>query len=121
VVDGGSADGTAGARAAALRPGDRVAPRAARADERRGAGSAGDAFVFLHADTRLPALADAMILSALKTHVWVASTCQIDARHRLLKLVALRHEPALQAHRHRYRDQAIFVRRDAFHDCARLP
>src|SRR5439155_1446613 len=87
VVDGGSADGTPQLARTLC---DRViaAPRGRALQMNAGAREArGDALVFLHADTRLPALADEMILSSLRTHVWGRFDVQIDARHPLLKLV----------------------------------
>ena len=120
VVDGGSDDGTPAIARALC---DRViaAPRGRALQMNAGAREArGDAFVFLHADTRLPALADAMILSALKTHVWGRFDVQIDARHRLLKLVACAMNLRSRLTGIATGDQAIFVRRDAFHGFAEI-
>src|SRR6185369_9307335 len=70
VVDGGSTD----ASAELARPlCDRllVAPRGRASQMNAGARAAvGDALVFLHADTRLPAHGEEEILKSLQTHLW---------------------------------------------------
>src|SRR6266480_4373452 len=114
VVDGGSADGTPQLARALC---DRViaAPRGRALQMNAGAREArGDALVFLHADTRLPALADEMILSSLRTRVWGRFDVQIDARHPLLKLVGCAMNLRSRLTGIATGDQAIFVRRDAF-------
>ena len=70
--------------------------------------------LFLHADTRLPADADARVARALARAPWGRFDVRIDGRSRWLPLVA-----ALMNLRSRLTgiatgDQAIFVRRDAF-------
>jgi len=120
VVDGGSADGTPQLARALC---DRVitAPRGRALQMNAGAREArGDAVVFLHADTRLPALADEMILCSLKTHVWGRFDVQIDARHPLLKLVACAMNLRSRLTGIATGDQAIFVRRDAFREFAEI-
>jgi len=114
VVDGGSTDGTTQlARALCDRvieaPGGRALQMNAGAREARG-----DAFVFLHADTRLPALADEMILCSLKTHVWGRFDVEIAGQHPLLGLVACGMNLRSRLTGIATGDQAIFVRRDAF-------
>ncbi len=114
VVDGGSEDGTAELAAGGC---DLVlsAPRGRALQMNAGARAAsGDALVFLHADTRLPELADEVIFAALKGHCWGRFDVQIEGRPRLLRLVAC----AMNA-RSRFTgiatgDQAIFVRREVF-------
>src|SRR4051812_42761866 len=70
VADGGSDDGTP-ALARALCDQVVIAPRGRASQMNAGArGAGGDALVFLHADTRLPALADALILNALQRRLW---------------------------------------------------
>jgi rSAM/selenodomain-associated transferase 2 len=94
VVDGGSADDTAGrARAAA----DQVlsAPRGRASQMNAGARHAlddgtVDALLFLHVDTRLPAHADALIgaACAARPRAWGRFDVRIDGRSPALALVA---------------------------------
>jgi rSAM/selenodomain-associated transferase 2 len=112
VVDGGSTDGTPALAQEAcdlllLSPPGRALQMNAGARAARGA-----VLVFLHADTRLPANADALILSC--GALWGRFDVQIEGRHPMLPLVA-----AMMNLRSRLTgiatgDQAIFVRRDAF-------
>ena len=114
VADGGSEDGTAQIAAALC---DRVvlAARGRAAQMNAGAAAAdGDALVFLHADTRLPALADELIFNALQTHAWGRFDVEIDGRHRLLKVVACGMNLRSRLTGIATGDHAIFVRRDAF-------
>jgi len=114
VVDGGSRDATvelarpladhvltsARGRAIQMNAGARVA----RAN----------ALVFLHADTRLPALGDALILNALKVYPWGRFDVRIEGSHRLLGLVACAMNLRSRLSGIATGDQAIFVRRDLF-------
>ena len=114
VVDGGSDDRTAELAAAGC---DRVvAARRGRALQlNAGARAAtGDALVFLHADTRLPAAAETMVLAALKDHAWGRFDVRIETRHRLLRLVACAMNLRSRLTGIATGDQAIFVRREAF-------
>ena len=114
VADGGSADGTA---RLALGHCDRVvhAPRGRALQMNAGAQAArGDALVFLHADTRLPAQADAAILAALESHLWGRFDVKIDGDHALLKVVACAMSLRSRLTGIATGDQAIFVRREAF-------
>ncbi len=114
VVDGGSADATP-ALAAPLA--DRVirAPRGRARQMNAGAGVAGgDAFVFLHADTRLPADATTRILQVLDRRAWGRFDVVIEGRPVMLRVVA-----ALMNLRSRLTgiatgDQAMFVTRAGF-------
>ena len=116
VVDGGSRDGTAGIAAPYA---DRVllAPRGRASQMNAGArAAAGDLFLFLHADTRLPPRADALIAAALAAggRVWGRFDVRIEGRAAVLPLIAM-----LMNWRSRMTgiatgDQAIFVTRDAF-------
>lgn len=121
VADGGSDDGTprlaqglcdrmvAGARGRALQM-------------NAGAGAAsGDALVFLHADTRLPPHADELIGSALRFSCWGRFDVAIDARHRLLKVVAWAMSLRSRLTGIATGDQALFVRRDAFPGFPEIP
>ena len=114
VVDGGSSDATvelarpladqvlSSARGRAVQM--NAGARAARAD----------ALVFLHADTRLPALADALIINALKVHAWGRFDVRIEGSHPLLGLVACAMNLRSRLTGIATGDQAIFVRRDVF-------
>ena len=121
VVDGGSRDGTPGLAAPLA---DRVlaAPRGRARQMNAGAARAeGDAFLFLHADTRLPEAAAARIAAALVDHDWGRFDVRIEGRPALLRLVA-----ALMNLRSRLTgiatgDQAIFVRRTVFEALGGFP
>ena len=116
VVDGGSRDATI--QRARLRA-DRVisAPRGRALQMNAGAAIAsGDVLLFLHADTRLPADADHVVLNGLDRsgRAWGRFDVKIDGRHPLLLVVGW-----LMGLRSRVTgiatgDQAIFARRDAF-------
>jgi rSAM/selenodomain-associated transferase 2 len=114
VADGGSNDGTP-ALAAPLA--DRViaAPRGRAQQMNAGAAVArGDALLFLHADTRLPANAPALIEHALQHHAWGRFDVAIEGRSHWLPAVA-----AMMNLRSRLTgiatgDQALFVTRAAF-------
>jgi rSAM/selenodomain-associated transferase 2 len=116
VVDGGSGDGTADL-AAPLADRLLAAARGRARQMNAGAGAArGEVLLFLHADTRLPAGADRLILDGLASsgRAWGRFDVSIEGRHRLLPAVAW-----LMNRRSRWTgiatgDQAIFVRRDAF-------
>ncbi len=114
VADGGSEDGTAQSAAALC---DRVvlAARGRAAQMNAGAAAAGgDALVFLHADTRLPAHADELILDSLQVYLWGRFDVEIDGRHRLLKAVACGMNLRSRLTGIATGDQAIFVRRGSF-------
>jgi rSAM/selenodomain-associated transferase 2 len=114
VADGGSEDGTGGLAAALA---DRViaAPRGRAPQMNAGAAAAaGDALLFLHADTRLPPRADQAVIGALQERAWGRFDVRIDGRSPLLAVVGY-----FMNLRSRFTgiatgDQAIFVRRDAF-------
>lgn len=111
VVDGGSGDGTAEAARAAgahviVVPGTRAAAMNAGA-----AAASGEALLFLHADTRLPATAGDAVRSALTRADGGAFRLGFDRRRHVWQLLA-----ALYARSSRiaYGDQAIFCTRAAF-------
>jgi rSAM/selenodomain-associated transferase 2 len=115
LVDGGSSDGTA-ERAAPWA--DAVATSARGRALQMNAGAAlarADRLLFLHADTRLPPLADVQVLQALAGPIcWGRFDVRIEGRHWVLRWVA-----ALMNLRSRLSgiatgDQAIFVTRAAF-------
>ena len=114
VADGGSGDGTPGLAAALA---DRViaAPRGRARQMNAGAAAAsGDALLFLHADTRLPASADELILHALKKNLWGRFDVAIEGRSALLPVIAFFMNRRSRLTGIATGDQAIFVRRDAF-------
>lgn len=114
VADGGSGDCTV---ESAQGLADRVlaAPRGRANQMNAGAAAAGgDAFVFLHADTRLPERADALVADALSRHRWGRFDVRIDSPHPLLRVVG-----AMMNFRSRVTgiatgDQAMFALRAAF-------
>jgi rSAM/selenodomain-associated transferase 2 len=116
VVDGGSRDATV--RRARLRADCVIpAPRGRAPQMNAGAARAsGDVLLFLHADTRLPADADHLVLDGLQRsgRTWGRFDIKIEGSHPLLPAVA-----RLMGIRSRITgiatgDQAMFVRRDAF-------
>ncbi len=114
VVDGGSEDGTAGLAAPLA---DRVigSPRGRARQMNAGAAiAAGDAFLFLHADTRLPAAAGALVSAALARSPWGRFDVRIEGRSALLPVIAFFMNARSRLTGVATGDQAIFVRRDAF-------
>ena len=116
VVDGGSADGTQErARAAA----DRIisAQRGRAAQMNAGAALArGEILLFLHADTRLPGNADALVLDGLAAsgRAWGRFDVRIEGESPLLPVIALCMNLRSRITGIATGDQAIFARRDAF-------
>jgi rSAM/selenodomain-associated transferase 2 len=122
VVDGGSSDASA-QRAAPLA--DHVLASARGRARQMNAGAAaarGELLLFLHADTRLPDAADALLHQAVaRGAMWGRFDVRIDGRPMLLRLVA-----ALMNRRSRLTgiatgDQAMFVRRELFRRIGGFP
>ena len=114
VVDGGSSDGTPELAAPLC---DRVvlARRGRALQMNAGAALArGDALLFLHADSFLPARADELVCAALETRVWGRFDVTIEARTWLLGVVARAMNLRSRLSGIATGDQAIFVRRAAF-------
>jgi len=120
VADGGSHDGTA----ELARPlADVVidAPRGRSAQMNAGAAQAkAKVLLFLHADTRLPAQADELVLNST-SHVWGRFDVVIEGTHPLLPVIAW-----FMNRRSRWTgiatgDQAIFVRREVFESMGGFP
>ena len=121
LVDGGSRDDSVEmARAAGFRV--LIAERGRARQMNAVAQACGRALLlFLHADTRLPEAADAMVCAALAVQAWGRFDVHIDGRPRMLRVVA-----ALMNLRSRLSgiatgDQAIFVRRDVFEAVGGFP
>ena len=123
VVDGGSRDATV--QEAQLRADQVVlAPRGRALQMNAGAEKAsGEVLLFLHADTRLPAEADRVVLNGLNRsrRAWGRFDVRIEGRSPLLPVVAW-----LMGLRSRLTgiatgDQAIFVRREAFQAVGGFP
>jgi rSAM/selenodomain-associated transferase 2 len=115
LADGGSSDGTA-ERAAPWVDVVTTSARGRAVQMNTGAVHArADVLLFLHADTRLPLLADASVLQALAGGAcWGRFDVHIEGRSGMLRVVA-----ALMNRRSRWSgiatgDQAIFVTRAAF-------
>jgi rSAM/selenodomain-associated transferase 2 len=116
VVDGGSTDDTVEAAA----PGaDRVivAPRGRARQMNAGAAAAhSPVLLFLHADTRLPANADQLIVDGLEATglEWGRFDVRIEGASRWLRLVALFMNLRSRLSGIATGDQAMFVARQAF-------
>ena len=122
LVDGGSSDRTA-ELAMPWVDTVTVSPRGRALQMNAGAAQArADVLLFLHADTRLPPLADASVLQALAGGAcWGRFDVSIEGRPRMLRVVA-----ALMNLRSRLSgvatgDQAIFVTRTAFNRVGGFP
>jgi rSAM/selenodomain-associated transferase 2 len=116
VVDGGSRDATI--QRARLRA-DRViaAPPGRGLQMNAGADKAsGDVLLFLHADTRLPADADHVVLNGLERsgRVWGRFDAEIEGQSPLLVVIAWLMNLRSRLTGIATGDQAMFVRRDAF-------
>jgi rSAM/selenodomain-associated transferase 2 len=121
VVDGESDDGSASLAAPAC---DQVlvTPRGRALQMNTGAQVAsGDALLFLHADTRLPEDADALVFAALGRASWGRFDVRIASRHPLLGVVACAMNLRSRLTGIATGDQAIFVRRDAFPGFPEIP
>lgn len=123
VVDGGSRDATV---AIATPLADRVidGPQGRARQMNAGAQQASAArLLFLHADTRLPEHADALVVAALDAHplAWGRFDVVIEGRSRMLPVIA-----ALMNRRSRWTgiatgDQAMFMTRAAFEAAGGFP
>jgi rSAM/selenodomain-associated transferase 2 len=123
VVDGGSRDATM--QRARLRADCVIsAPRSRALQMNAGAArAAGDVLLFLHADTRLPDEADHVVLNGLQRsgRAWGRFDVRIEGRHPLLPMVAWFMRVRSRMTGIATGDQAIFVRRKAFHAAGGFP
>jgi rSAM/selenodomain-associated transferase 2 len=85
--------------------------------------ASGDVLLFLHADTRLPAGADRVVLNGLERsgRAWGRFDVKIDSRSPLLSLVALMMSLRSRLSGIATGDQAIFVCRAAFQTVGGFP
>src|SRR5829696_5868976 len=116
VVDGGSRDGTV-ELARALADQTIVSASGRAAQMNAGAATAqGDVLLFLHADTKLPPHADALVLDGLAPSGWKWGRfdVQIEGGKPLLALVAAMMNWRSQITGIATGDQAMFVTREAF-------
>ena len=123
VVDGGSEDATV--QRARLRA-DHVltTPRGRALQMNAGVAKAsGDVLMFLHADTRLPREAERLVLDGLARsgHDWGRFDVTIAGRHPMLRVVACMMNLRSRITGIATGDQAIFVKRDAFHAAGGFP
>ena len=124
VADGGSRDGT---RRIARPLCDRIvgAPRGRARQMNAGAGVArGRALLFLHADTRLPAGWNRMVLDALgggRGREWGRFDVRLDGAHPMLRMVERAMNLRSRLSGIATGDQAIFVTRDAFRAAGGFP
>jgi rSAM/selenodomain-associated transferase 2 len=123
VVDGGSRDATV--ERAQLRADQVVlAPRGRALQMNAGAERApGDILLFIHADTRLPAEADRVVLDGLdrSRRAWGRFDVKIEGRSPLLPVVAWLMRLRSRLTGIATGDQAIFVRREAFQAVGGFP
>ena len=115
VADGGSRDGTLATARSLAGVRTLLAPRGRGPQMNAGAAVAtGDVFLFLHADTRLPADAGALVASALSGPGVVGGSFFLgfDSSHPLLRLSSL--ASRLNRSWATYGDQAFFFRREIF-------
>jgi rSAM/selenodomain-associated transferase 2 len=121
VADGGSRDGTA-------RLAEPLATRLITVRRGRGAAmnagaalAAGEALLFLHADTVLPDAADRLVDAALDRRAWGRFDLRIAGRHPLLAVVARLINLRSRLTGVATGDQAIFVSRAAFEKVGGFP
>lgn len=121
VVDGGSRDQSADvARPHVNRV---LAAKRGRATQMNAGAriARGEALLFLHADTQLPAEADRLALEALRQNAWGRFDVTITGKSPLLRVVACLMNGRSRLTGIATGDQAIFVRREAFMNIGGFP
>jgi rSAM/selenodomain-associated transferase 2 len=125
LADGGSSDSTPTLAQTWV---DAVvdAPRGRALQMNAGAARArADVLLFLHADTRLPPLADVLVLQAVqrsdKGACWGRFDVRIEGRPRMLRVVAALMNLRSRASGIATGDQAIFITREAFERVGGFP
>ena len=123
AIDGGSADATV---ALATPLADHVLASARGRATQMNAGAAaahGDVLLFLHADTRLPADADRLLLEGLAQtgRSWGRFDVMIEGRHPLLPVIAASMNARSRLTGIATGDQAMFVTRTAFNAAGGFP
>jgi rSAM/selenodomain-associated transferase 2 len=125
LADGGSSDATPTLAQPWV---DAVvdAPRGRALQMNAGAARArADVLLFLHADTRLPPLADVLVLQAVqrsdKGACWGRFDVRIEGRPRMLRVVAALMNLRSRASGIATGDQAIFITREAFERVGGFP
>jgi len=123
VVDGGSQDGTADlARGSGLADMVMQTSRGRAVQMNAGASAArGEVLLFLHADTRLPADADRLVLDAIGWHEWGRFDVHIDGEHPMLAVIAWSMNLRSRLTGIATGDQAMFMRRSAFDRAGGFP
>ena len=123
VVDGGSQDATV--QRARLRADHVLSSPPGRALQMNAgaAKASGDVLLFLHADTRLPAEAERLVLDGLarSTRHWGRFDVTIAGRHPMLPVIAFMMNLRSRITGIATGDQAIFVKRDAFREAGGFP
>ena len=114
LVDGGSHDGTPVLATPLADRGLSAPPGRARQMNAGAALATGDLLLFLHADTRLPQGAAALVATALETRTWGRFDVRIAGRPWLLCAVAWMMNGRSRLTGIATGDQAIFVRRAVF-------
>lgn len=121
VADGGSSDGTV-ARALPLADAVIPAPRGRAIQMNAGARAArGEALLFLHADTRLPEDADALVLSALEFRQWGRFDVRIEGDAAMLPVIAAMMNLRSRLSGIATGDQGLFMSRAAFETIGGFP
>lgn len=114
LVDGGSSDGSADVAETIGFTVLRSLRGRARQMKVGAASARGSAFVFLHADSRLPANADLQILEALKQRRWGRFDVQLTGEKWMLSVIAYSMNCRSRITGIATGDQAIFIDKEAF-------
>jgi rSAM/selenodomain-associated transferase 2 len=121
VVDGGSEDDTA-ALAAAHADIVLASARGRALQMHAGAlAASGDALLFLHADTVLPAHAGELVATALATQAWGRFDVALDGAHPVYQLIAVMMNLRSRLTSIATGDQAMFMRRAFYFEAGGYP